>query len=123
MQGFLSALFAPSVSCFNPTIRSVLSIVNARGPLIPLSSFLGWEVAHILEIGDETGSGGIPSQLFPCMKAGRPHVQTGEEPKPAKVLACLLSGEGEGRQLQAPSDCLGDLSKRQALFADRGISG
>ncbi len=44
-------------------------------------------------------------------------------PSQAKVLACLLGGLGDDWHLQAPADCLSDLSNRHALFGDRVIPG
>ena len=39
------------------------------------------------------------------------------------MLGRLLGRHGDHRHLQAPADCLSDLSQRHALFGDRVIPG
>ena len=64
--------------------------------------------------GGGAGLGGV---------AGSRDVGACEHRKPAKVLSRLLRRLGDDRNLQAPADCLSDLSKRHAFFCDRVITG
>jgi len=79
-------------------------------------NFSGWKILHVFEIGDETGAGGVPSQLFPCLQAGGWDVPSNEGCEPAKMIRGLFGCERRHGRLQAVADGLCDVSHAHPLF-------
>ena len=79
-------------------------------------------VAHLFEVGDQGGAGGVPSQAFLREGAGGRHVPTDERREPAKVVGRLFGREADDRHFQASTDDFSDVPNRYAFFSDRVIS-
>src|SRR5882757_950972 len=84
------------------------------------ASFIGsgLEILHILKIGDKARSRRVPSQLFPCLRAGSRHVEAREHRKPSKVSLRLLWRKADHRHLQPFANYSSNFSHRYALFSD-----
>jgi hypothetical protein len=85
--------------------------------------FSGLEIVWPVEIGNQRRLSWAPSQPFLRLRARSPSVGTHKVPKDSKMASCLLGRLGDDRYIQAPANCVRDLSKRHALLADRVIPG
>jgi len=81
------------------------------------------EISSMLQIVHQGSLRWPPIQPLLRERAGRDQVQPSKSSKRTKLLACSLSRDGHRRQVQAPSDRLGDRFNRNALFRDRMILG
>src|ERR1019366_2872659 len=84
-----------------------------------LSCGSGVEVVALVQVLDEPGPGRLPvEQLAGQLARGRA-VDREEAAQPAEVLACVLGGDGDRRQIQMAADHLGDVPYWHALVRDR----
>jgi hypothetical protein len=88
-----------------------------------VSGLLGLEVACLLKICNQSGTGRAPSQPFLRLRAGSRTVSAYKVPEKAKMVGCLLPGLADDRDVQAPADCVSDVSELQPLFGDCVIPG
>lgn len=78
----------------------------------------GRKVAHVLEVGDEAGSGGVPSQRFPCMSAGGRNIPSNKRREPAKMVGRLFGCEGDHGHLKTSTDGFSDVADGHTPFRD-----
>ena len=76
------------------------------------------EVMALVQVRDERGLHGMPSQLLLGQGAGGRAVQRDDGAEEAEVVVGLLTRDGGDWQPQVLSDDLGDVPKRHALFTD-----
>ena len=75
------------------------------------------EVVTLFDVRDQCRALRPPSQQFLCLLARRRIVVRHKIGKKAEVVACVLSGDADNRQLQLATDGLSDLPERYALLA------
>ena len=78
----------------------------------------GLEVVALIEVFDQPGPGGLPSQQFACDCAGCRAVEREEACEPGEVRPGLLWGDGDHRDVEVPADHLGDVTDRHAFVGD-----
>ena len=77
------------------------------------------KVMPFVEVGDEPGLGWLPAEQLAGQRAGGRRVEPEEAAEPGEVLGRVLGGDGDDRELEMPSDDLGDVADRHALLGDR----
>ena len=82
-----------------------------------------FEIVHRIQIGNEPRLNWSPSQPFLRQRAGGRAVDAKEAGDPAKMIGSCLARFADDRYVQAPADCLSDLSSRYALVGDAVIYG
>ena len=78
--------------------------------------FLSRKVSCLVDVCDEPGLNGVPSQLFPGLPGRRRNVERSEVCKPAKMNSCLFGGFADHRNAQPSSDDFGYIPERNAFF-------
>jgi hypothetical protein len=73
----------------------------------------------LVEVGDEPGVRGVPSEPPAGQGAGGRAVDRREKREQAEMAIRLPGGEGGHRHVQVTADNLGDVPERHALVADR----
>ncbi len=83
----------------------------------------GVEVTRVIQIGNQAGMRGFPSELLLGLRARGRIVNRGEMREPAKMPCCLLGGLRDNRNVQSPSNHAGDFSKWHTAIRNAVIRG
>lgn len=126
------------VERYRETLRRIYAHIRTTGPFVahstrhlielrrkycrhvppsPIMSSASGEVVALLEVGDQSRTGGLPSEQVVGDLCRGGAVDSPEAAEEAEVVACLLGGDGDGGDVEMLGEDLGDLEDRHALVA------